>query len=132
MKKTIFVILFFSISLAGIQAQSSQQQSSQKKKSRRPVLIKDDQTLKEEVPEGETIEIDPAKAKKSFEIGEYYLKSKHYDAALMRFRQAIQYDPEFDDAKWKFIQTLEKKKDWQNLTWLQKHLRISRNTETLN
>jgi len=79
----------------------------------KPALIRDDQT--QAPPEDEaTIEPDPVKARKNFEVGLYYLKKKRYDAAMMRFREAVLYKPDFAEAKWKFVETLAKKLDWQN------------------
>lgn len=79
----------------------------------KPALIRDDQT--QAAPEdAAVIEPDPVKAKKNFEIGLYYLKKKRYDAAMMRFRDAVLYKPDFSEAKWKFVETLAKKLDWQN------------------
>jgi tetratricopeptide (TPR) repeat protein len=81
----------------------------------RPVLIPDDQTQKPS--EDEMVDAnapDPAKADKHFEIGMYYLKMKKYDAAIIRFREAIRNKPDFAEAKWKFVETLATKKDWKN------------------
>lgn len=79
-----------------------------------PRLIRDDQTMAPPEKE-EKFELDPVKAQKSYKIGLFYLKGDHLDAALMRFREAVKYKPDFAEAKWMFIETLHKKKDWKNV-----------------
>jgi len=110
-------ILLFGILLTAILSGTPQGRSNddEKKSRRKPVLIRDDQTRAPVETEAETFELDPEKAREYFEIGEFYLKRKHYDAALMRFRDAIKYDPKFQEAKWMFIHTLAEKEDWANL-----------------
>lgn len=86
------------------------------KPSRRPALIRDDQTTNDPASEREQdIQPDPQKAAKSFEIGTFYAKRGDYDAAMIRFRQAVLYKPDFTEAKLKFLEMLEKKEDWANL-----------------
>jgi tetratricopeptide (TPR) repeat protein len=114
--KTILVLLF-GVFLAGVLWGVPQSRSSddKNKSRRRPVLIRDDQTRAPQEIQEEEFELDPAKAREYFEVGEFYLKRKRYDAALMRFRDAIKYDPKFHEAKWMFIYTLEQREDWENL-----------------
>lgn len=81
----------------------------------RPVLIPDDQTQKP--PEEAELAVsapDPAKAEKHYDVGLWYLKTKKYDAAMIRFREAIRNKPNYPEAKWKFVETLSLKKDWKN------------------
>jgi hypothetical protein len=81
----------------------------------RPVLIPDDQT--QQPVEGEDAAAsapDPAKAEKHYDVGLWYLKTKKYDAAMIRFREAIRNKPNYPEAKWKFVETLSLKKDWKN------------------
>lgn len=114
---TIAVWLLLSVLLAGTLGADPQRRSAdeQEKTRRKPVLIRDDQTRDPVKTEEEVFALDPEKARENFEIGQFYLKRKHYDAALMRFRDAIKYDPTFQAAKWMFIHTLAEKKDWANL-----------------
>jgi tetratricopeptide (TPR) repeat protein len=81
----------------------------------RPVLIPDDQT--QQPPEDAELAVsapDPAKAEKHYDVGLWYLKMKKYDAAMIRFREAIRNKPNYPEAKWKFVETLSLKKDWKN------------------
>lgn len=82
----------------------------------RPVLIPDDQTQKPpEDAESAVSAPDPAKAEKHYDVGMWYLKMKKYDAAMIRFREAIRNKPNYPEAKWKFVETLSLKKDWKNV-----------------
>lgn len=116
-KKSMGFILAFCGILAVSGAVLAQKPDPPPKKGKdRPALIRDDQT--QETPSSEEptdIQPDPLKARKNFEIGLYYARQGRYDAALIRFRQAILFKPDFADAKWKFLEMLGKKKDWQNL-----------------
>lgn len=81
----------------------------------RPVLIPDDQTQQPpEDADQATVPPDPAKAEKHYDVGLWYLKMKKYDAAMIRFREAIRNKPNYPEAKWKFVETLSLKKDWKN------------------
>ncbi len=81
----------------------------------RPVLIPDDQTQQPaEDAELATASPDPSKAEKHYDVGLWYLKMKKYDAAMIRFREAIRNKPNYPEAKWKFVETLSLKKDWKN------------------
>jgi tetratricopeptide (TPR) repeat protein len=81
-----------------------------------PTLIRDDQTQQpQEAPaDEEVVEPDPIKAERAFEVANYYFKKKLYDAAIMRYREAIRYKPDFAEAKWRFVETLARKQDWRN------------------
>jgi len=115
MLKTGLILLLIISLFCPIAVLAQTKRSSTEKPKRRPALIRDDRTQQPEEYEEEVFKLDPVKARKSYEIAEYYLKGKHYDAALMRFREAIKYKPDFDMAKLKFIHTLEKKEDWENV-----------------
>ncbi len=41
---------------------------------------------------------DPQKARKEFEVGEFYLRKKSYAASAARFDRATQFNPKFADA----------------------------------
>jgi Flp pilus assembly protein TadD len=51
---------------------------------------------------------DPHKAAKDIEVGEYYLKTKNYRAALDRFQEALLYKPRDAEAIFRLAQTQEK------------------------
>jgi len=71
------------------------------------VLIRADPDEMEK--EEEKIKIhDPEQAKKSVEIGDFYAKRKNYDAAEMRYREAIEYNLKWDVSYRKLIKLLEK------------------------
>ena len=93
-------------------------QSGKEDKPRKPgpVLIRDDQTQQPEKDssEDEAVEPDPIKAERAFEVACYYVKRKQYDAAIMRFREAVKFKPDYAEAKWRFVDTLIRKKDWRN------------------
>ena len=105
--------LLFLVVLPSISAQQSNPDKPPAKG--RPILIPDDQTEKP-IEDTELAESppDPAKAEKHYDVGLWYLKMKKYDAAMIRFREAIRNKPNYPDAKWKFVETLSLKKDWKN------------------
>ena len=73
---------------------------------RKPVLIRADDASsqeQEEVPP----EPDPDKARKAFEIGNFYYKRENYKAAEVRYREAILYGPEWPKGYEKLVKTLE-------------------------
>ncbi len=76
---------------------------------RRPVLIRDDRTKESEIPKDEVFKLDPKKSKKNMEVGKFYLKRKKYDAAIVRFMDAVKYNPKNDEAKYLLIKALYKK-----------------------
>ncbi len=105
--------LLFLLAPPSISAQQAQPEKPPAKG--RPVLIPDDQTQQPaEIEDAADSAPDPAKAEKHYDIGLWYLKTKKYDAALIRFREAIRNKPNFPEAKWKFVETLSTKKDWKN------------------
>ncbi len=104
MRKIFVLSIFFFIIL------SSFYFSQEKKRVfRRPVLIRDDRTKDSEIPKDEVFKLDPKKSKKNVEVGKYYLKHKKYDAAIVRFMNAIKYNPKNDEAKYLLIKSLYRK-----------------------
>jgi len=91
-----FLLLILGFSLFGQERQSKQ----------KPVLIRADPTAEkvEEVPP----EPDPQKAKEHVEIGDFYYKRENYRAAAERYREAIQFNPQWVKAYEKLIGVLEK------------------------
>ena len=111
------VVLLLALAAPGwlIQELAAQQTKPPDPPKSRPVLIPDDQTENPaEEDAADSAAPDPAKAEKHFDIGLYYLKMKKYDAAIIRFREAIRNKPDYAEAKWKFVETLGTKKDWKN------------------
>jgi tetratricopeptide (TPR) repeat protein len=80
---------------------------------RKPVLIRADPDEIEKVEE-EIIHHDPVQAKKSVEIGDFYLKRKNYQAAEKRYREAIEYNLKWDESYKKLIKLFEKQKDYSS------------------
>ena len=76
---------------------------------KKPVLIRVDPTVEkvDELEEGPP-ERDPQKAKEHVEIGDFYYKRHNYTAAAERYREAIQYNPQWVKAYEKLIGVLEK------------------------
>ncbi len=80
-------------------------------RSRRPALIRDTDTAegKEAADVPETKEYNPVLAEKAVRIGDYYFKRKNFDAAIERYLEALQYQPERVDAYEALGRTFEKK-----------------------
>ena len=78
---------------------------------RKPVLVRADP--EEDQVEEEIIVHDPVQAKKSVEIGDFYLKRDNFEAAEQRYREAIQYNLKWDKSYKKLIKLLEKQEDFQ-------------------
>jgi tetratricopeptide (TPR) repeat protein len=57
--------------------------------------------------ETERHSVDPEKARKEFEVGEFYLRKKSYAAAVSRFDRATLLDPKFADAWFRLGQARE-------------------------
>jgi tetratricopeptide (TPR) repeat protein len=88
MKKTVcwFVLAAFSASLFALpQLRSS-----------RPALIRDTDTAegKEEPDAVKEKPYDPLMAEKSIKIGDFYLKKKNFTAAIERYLEALQFQPD--------------------------------------
>ncbi len=60
------------------------------------------QVQQEETP------FDPLRAAKAFEVGEFYLRRKNYDAAISRFEEAVYFKPNFALAYVRLGQAYEK------------------------
>ncbi len=66
----------------------------------KPALIRDTDTAegKEEADVPKEKEYNPLLADQAVKIGDYYLKRKNFDAAIERFLEALQYQPNRVDA----------------------------------
>ncbi len=63
-------------------------------------------------PAGQTASpYDPYQAEKELEVGRFYLRRKHYDAAIARFRTALRYKPQWALPHRWLGEALEKKGD---------------------
>ncbi len=78
---------------------------------RKPALIRDTDTAegKETADVPETKEYNPVLAEKAVRIGDYYFKRKNFDAAIERYLEALQYQPENVSAYEALGKTFEKK-----------------------
>ncbi len=78
---------------------------------RKPALIRDTDTAegKEEADVPKEKEYNPVLAEKAVQIGDYYFKRKNFDAAIERYLEALQYQPERVDAYEALGRTFEKK-----------------------
>jgi len=68
---------------------------------KRPVLIRDtDKAEGKEEPEAtKPKEYDPSLAEKSLNVGNFYYKRGNYDAAVDRYREALEYQPDLTKAR---------------------------------
>lgn len=68
---------------------------------KRPVLIRDTDKAegKDEADVNKPKEYDPLLAEKSLNIGNFYYKKKNYDAAVDRYLEALEYQPDFVKAR---------------------------------
>lgn len=73
---------------------------------RKPVLIRDDPPATQ--AEIENPLPDPAQAKESLKIGQFYFKRKNYKAASDRFRESIRFQPTWDEPYQKLVEALRK------------------------
>jgi outer membrane protein assembly factor BamD (BamD/ComL family) len=63
--------------------------------SKQPALIRDTDTAEgKEAADDKPKEFNPALSEKSVKIGDYYFKRKNYDAAIQRYLEAIEYQPD--------------------------------------
>lgn len=67
----------------------------------RPALIRDTDTAegKEEAEANKPKEYSPFEAERNFRIGNYYYKQKNYGAAYLRFKDALEYQPDNSAAR---------------------------------
>jgi len=82
------------------------------RRGRKPVLIREEQTEKEQ--EEEIFTHDPEKAKKNVEVGDFYLKKKNFKAAEQRYRTAIKYNTEWPAAYEKLVKLFERQGDFDS------------------
>jgi len=63
---------------------------------RQPALIRDTDKAegKDESPADKPKDRDPLQSEKSIQIGDYYFKKKNYAAAIQRYLDAIEYQPD--------------------------------------
>ncbi len=92
----LLILLCFASPLASWQgfAQQSQQPS------RKPALIRDTDTAegKDQPDANLPKEINPLLSEKSLKIGDFYYKKKNYVAAIQRYKEAIEYQPDHVEA----------------------------------
>ena len=55
-----------------------------------------------------------ARAEQILEIGNYYFKRKRYDAAIGRYKEALQYKPDYWEAYKLLAKAYEKKNEWSH------------------
>ncbi len=77
----------------------------------KPALIRDTDAAegKEEADVPKEKEYSPVLAQKALQIGDYYFKKKNFDAAIERYIEALQYQPELVGAYEALGRTFEKK-----------------------
>ncbi len=77
----------------------------------RPALIRDTDTAegKDEEEAAKEKPFNPLEAEKSLKIGDFYFKSKNYDAAILRYMEALEYQPNRFDAWEALARAYEKK-----------------------
>ncbi len=77
----------------------------------KPALIRDTDTAewKEAADVPKEKEYNPLLAEKALQIGDYYYKRKNFDAAIERYLEALQYQPERVEAYEALGRTFEKK-----------------------
>ena len=98
-------ILFF-IPMFALSAQSRTSQ-------RPPALIRDTDTAegKADTETGPKKELNPVLAEQNVKIGDFYCKKRNYDAAIQRYLEAIEYQPDSARAYEALTRTYEKKGD---------------------
>jgi outer membrane protein assembly factor BamD (BamD/ComL family) len=80
---------------------------------RKPALIRDTAVAegKEDADAAKEKAYNPLMAEKSVKIGDFYLKKKNYDAAIQRYREALEYQPNRIEAFEALGRAYEKKGD---------------------
>ena len=83
---------------------------AQSRDSRKPGLIRDTAVAegKETNEEAEPKERNPLLAEKNVKIGDFYYKRKNYKAAIQRYLEALEYQPNLIEAYEALAQTYEK------------------------
>jgi Tfp pilus assembly protein PilF len=80
---------------------------------RKPALIRDTDTAEgKEAEPPPPKEYSPVEAQKNLQVGNYYLKGKNYDAAIMRYLEALEYQPDFIKAFDALARAYEKNKQY--------------------
>ena len=81
--------------------------------SRRPALIRDTDKAegKDEADTNQPKELDPLLAEKNLKIGDYYFKRKNYVAAIQRYAEAIEYQPDRTESYEALARAYEKNGD---------------------
>lgn len=69
-------------------------------RTKKPALIRDTDTAegKDEAEAAKEKPFNPLEADRSLKIGNYYFKRKNYDAAIQRYMEALEYQPNRFDA----------------------------------
>jgi tetratricopeptide (TPR) repeat protein len=82
--------------------------------SRKPALIRDTDTAegKETIEPVKPKEYNPMEAEKNLQIGNFYFKGRNYDAAIMRYLEALEYQPDFVKAFDALARAYEKSKQY--------------------
>ncbi len=87
---------------------------SQSQNSRKPELIRDTDAAEEKESVGDVTqpkEQNPLLAEQNVNIGDFYFKKKNYDAAIQRYLEAIEYQPNLIRAYEALARAYEKKGD---------------------
>lgn len=101
MRVYFFVLFYLSLLFSG--GLLAQQAETQKK----PVLIRDEVNKKEaDQPTEKVLVHDPAQARKSVSIGDFYMKRDNFDAAASRYREAIDFNRQWAVPYEKLIKVL--------------------------
>ncbi len=87
--------------------------AAQSPPARKPALIRDTDTAegKDEAPVNKPKEYSPELSEKSLKIGDYYFKRKNYVAAIQRYMDAIEYQPNHTEAYESLARAYEKNGD---------------------
>jgi tetratricopeptide (TPR) repeat protein len=80
----------------------------------KPALIRDTDTAegKESAEPSKPKEYSPIEAEKSLQVGNFYYKGKNYDAAIMRYLEALEYQPDSAKAFEALARAYEKNKQY--------------------
>jgi tetratricopeptide (TPR) repeat protein len=98
----VYFLVLFSFALLTSGSLAQQPESGKK-----PVLIRDEVNKKRaEEPAEKILVHDPAQARKSVSIGDFYYKRDNFDAAASRYREAIDFDRQWPVSYEKLIKVL--------------------------
>jgi tetratricopeptide (TPR) repeat protein len=110
MRRLRMILCYFAMLSATVSGAGSGLQNAQKKP---PALIRDT-AVAEGKTDAETVirkEYNPALAEKDLKIGDTYFKMGNYEAAISRYRDALEYQPSLVDAYVALGRAYEKKGD---------------------